>query len=188
MTRLGTYGGTVRNYAGVSIQENIEDQIERIEKLLQEKDSSYDLRIYSIVMDVSVSKDVGGEVQETQTEIRGINGVTTVRTLGNLTPTGVTHTGKFEIKFEILGGMSRVKYRDRVLIPGMARISGLKILRVAPIHRTNKRGTIRTVREAMENAINEAGFGGMAGAMSSVRTQNTRTMPTPRGTLDDIDG
>jgi len=186
MTRLGTYGGTVRNYSGVSIQENIEDQIERIEKLLQEKDSSYDLRIYSIVMDVSVSKDVGGEVQETQTEIRGINGVTTVRTLGNLTPTGVTHTGKFEIKFEILGGMSRVKYRDRVLIPGMARINGLKILRVSPIHRTNKRGTIRTVREAMENAINEAGFGGMAGAMSSVRTQNTRTMPTPRGTLDDI--
>ena len=186
MTRLGTYGGTVRNYAGVSIQENIEQQIERIERLLQEKDTSYDLRIYSIVMDVAVSKDLGGEVQETQTEIRGIDGVTTVRTLGNLVPTGVTHTGKFEIKFEILGAMSRVKYRDQILVPGMMRIKGLRILRVSAMHRTNKRGTIRTVREAMENAINEAGFGGMAGAMSSVRTKNTRTMPTPRGTLDDV--
>jgi hypothetical protein len=82
--------------------------------------------------------------------------------------------------------VSRVKYRDEVLIPGMMRIKGLRILRVSAMHRTNKRGTIRTVRETMENAINEAGFGGMAGALGSVRTQNTRTMRTPRVALDDI--
>jgi hypothetical protein len=200
MKKLGTWDSTVRDYAGVPTQEpmrgalgepqavgeSMEEQIERIEKLLQEKDENYDLRIYSVVMDVSVSKDLGGEVQETQTEIRGIDGVTTVRTLGNLLPTGVTHIGKFEIKFEILGSTSRVKYRDEVLVPGMMRIKGLRILRVSAMHRTNKRGTIRTVREAMENAINEAGFGGMAGALGSVRTQNTRTMRTPRVALDDI--
>jgi hypothetical protein len=186
-------GPVVRNARGERMAESVEQQIDRIDQLikaqtsvLQEKDKSYDLRIYSIIVGISVSKDLGGEVQETQTEIRGIDGVTTVRTLGVLRPSGQTLIGQFEIKFEILGAQSRVQYRDKTLVPGLMRIKGLNILRVDPMHRTNKRGTIRTVRETMENAINEAGFGGMAGATSAIRTKNTRTMPTPRGTLEDV--
>jgi hypothetical protein len=193
---LGTYGGTVRDYSGVqtqepvrgtlgepqSVGENMEQQITRIDSLLQEKDPDYDLRIYSITVDVALSKDIGGEVQETQTEIRGINGVTTVRTVGDMTPTAQALTGKFEVKFEILGAMSRVKYRDRILIPGMMQVKGLRILRVSPMHRTNKRGTIRTVRETMVNEM-----GGLAGNLGALRKQRPQTtMTTPRKMLDDI--
>ena len=186
LQRRGAAPSQLRNYAGgLSEQiENIEDQIARIDNMLQEKDPNYDLRIYSIVVDVAVSKGVGGEVQETQTEIRGIDGVTTVRTIGSLTSTGTTLTGKFEIKFEILGSMSRVRYRDRILVPGMMKVKGLRILRVSPIHRTNKQGTIRTVREN-KRTLEEYGFGGSAAALSGIRSRG-RTMPTPRKMLSNI--
>ena len=175
-------GPVVRNARGERIAESVEDQIMRIDKILQEKDPNYDLRIYGITIDVALSKDVGGEVQETQTEIRGINGVTTVRTVGDMTQKGQALSGQFEIKFEILGAMSRVKYRDKILVPGMMQIRGLRILRVSPMHRTNRRGTIRTVREVLVNEM-----GGLAGNLGALRKQRPQTtMTTPRKMLDDI--
>jgi hypothetical protein len=193
---MKAFSGTVNKYGGVQpgetlkgtigepqpVGESMEQQIARIDSLLQEKDPNYDLRIYNITIDVALSKDIGGEVQETQTEIRGINGVTTVRTIGDMTPTMQALTGKFEIKFEILGALSRVKYRDRILIPGMMQIKGLRILRISPMHRTNKRGTIRTVREALVNEM-----GGLAGNLGALRKQRPQVaMTTPRKMLDDI--
>jgi hypothetical protein len=197
MRRLGSWSGTVRDYSGVQrgeplagtlgepqpVGESMEDQIARIDGLLQEKDPNYDLRLYSIKVDVALSRDIGGEIQETQTEIRGIDGVTTVRTVGDMTRTEQSYVGKLEIKFELIGPISRVKYRDRVLIPGLMKIKGLRLLRVTPMHRTNKRGTIRTVREAL---IQEDAFGGLAGALGAPRKNTTRTMPTPRRALDRI--
>ena len=166
--------------------ESVEQQIARIDSLLQEKDRNYDLRLYSIKVDVSIQKDVGGEVQETQTEIRGIPGVTTVRTLGNLVPTAQTHIGQFEIKFEILGAMSRVKYRDRILIPGLTQIRGLSLTRVSPIHRTNKRGTIRTVRENKQ-ILEDYGFSSArVGALGHTRGGKRGVLPTPRVLLQTI--
>ena len=196
MKKMKVFSGTVNKYGGVQrgetlkgtigepqpVGESMEQQIARIDSLLQEKDPNYDLRIYNITIDVALSKDIGGEVQETQTEIRGINGVTTVRTIGDMTPTMQALTGKFEIKFEILGALSRVKYRDRILIPGMMQIKGLRILRISPMHRTNKRGTIRTVREALVNEM-----GGLAGNLGALRKQRPQVaMTTPRKMLDDI--
>jgi len=196
MKKMKAFSGTVNKYGGVQpgetlkgtigepqpVGESMEQQIARIDSLLQEKDPNYDLRIYNITIDVALSKDIGGEVQETQTEIRGINGVTTVRTIGDMTPTMQALTGKFEIKFEILGALSRVKYRDRILIPGMMQIKGLRILRISPMHRTNKRGTIRTVREALVNEM-----GGLAGNLGALRKQRPQVaMTTPRKMLDDI--
>tara|TARA_B100000575_G_scaffold246460_1_gene211493 strand:- start:1617 stop:4574 length:2958 start_codon:yes stop_codon:yes gene_type:complete len=133
-------------------QESIEAQIDRIDKLLKEKDERYDLRLYSVKVNISISKDVGGEVQETQTEIRGIEGVTTVRTVGDTQDIGRNQVGTYEIKFELLGSQGRVQYRDRILIPGLMKIRGLKILRISPMHRTNVKGTIRTVREYQTQA------------------------------------
>ena len=198
MKRMRTYSGTVHNYGGVQrgepqlgppsmsrfpAQENIEQQIDRIDALLKEKDDSYDLRLYSIKIDVSIQKELGGEVQETQTEIRGIEGVTTVRTIGDATDVGTASVATYEIKFELLGAVGRVKYRDRILIPGLMRVKGLKILRMSPIHRTNTRGTIRTVRET---TLREGGLGGgMAGAHSSIRGSSP-SMLTPRAALGDI--
>ena len=175
-------------------QESIEQQIDRIERLikeqqplLQEKDPSYDLRIYSVKIDVSVLKDVGGEIQETQTEIRGIEGVTTVRTVGETRDIGTSHIATYEIKFELIGTIGRVNYRDEILIPGMMKVKGLKILRMSPMHRTNVRGTIRTVRECLK----EYTYGNLGGVASNLGSQTksggvTRKITTPRMTLDDI--
>jgi len=197
MRRLGSWAGTVRDYSGVqrgeplagtlgepqAVGESVEQQIDRIERLLQEKDPHYDLRIYSIKIEVSVQKDLGGEIQETQTEIRGIDGVTTVRTLGDTHDVGDAVMATYEVKFELLGTTSRVRYRDKTLIPGLMRIKGIKITGVSPIHRTNERGTIRTVRE---RALSEYGFGGLAGGLGVARTNNQRKMPTPRQSLQAI--
>jgi len=170
------------------VQESVEQQIERVQKLLEsqgylvkEKDEAYDLRIYKIIVDVSVSKNLGGEIQETQTEIRGIEGVTTVRTLGDTTDIGGSAVAKYEIKFELLGSVGRVKYRDRVLIPGMMKIKGLKILRVSPIHRTNVKGTIRTVREY----YSAHGAGLDIGSLGQTAMDSVTPRMTLQGIVDD---
>jgi hypothetical protein len=195
---MKAFSGTVNKYGGVQpgetlkgtigepqpVGESAEQQIDRIEKLLKEKDEYYDLRLYRIKVDVSIQKDVGGEIQETQTEIRGIEGVTTIRTIGETRDVGTTHIATYEIKFELIGAISRVKYRDRILIPGLMNVKGLNIVRVSPIHRTNVRGTIRTVRENKQT-LEEYGFGGLATNLSKIR-QNMRTMHTPRSTLQSI--
>jgi len=203
LNKLGAFGGTVRDYSGVQrgeplagtlgepqpVGESVEQQIERVERLLQEKDPNYDLRLYSIRIDVSIQKDVGGEVQETQTEIRGIEGVTTVRTVGDTQNTPQALLGTYEVKFELLGSISRVKYRDRILIPGLLKVRGLRVLRISPIHRTNTRGTIRTVRESkiLKEYVGGTlgGFGGMAGNAASIR-EPSRPMVTPRQTIDQV--
>ena len=167
-------------------QESVEAQIDRIEALLSESDPTYDLRIYRINIDVSVQKDIGGEIQETQTEIRGIEGVTTVRTVGDTQDIGTTQIGTYEIKFELIGNIGRVKYRDRVLIPGLMKIKGLRILRVSPIHRTNVQGTIRTVRENLQEYGGVANFGGVAGNLGMLRKSYFQTNITPRPDIQSI--
>ena len=174
--------------AGAGMSESIEDQIARIERVLQEADPSYDLRIYNIQIGCTVSKDVGGSESETATEIRGIPGVTTVRPVAarkrDVTPTA--EYVLYDIKFELLGAKSRVEYRDEVLLPAMRQIRGLKLLTVSSMHRTNRKGTIRTVRES--KSLSEYGgisnFGGVAGALGTVPRNNiTAQRPTPRQTI-----
>ena len=145
------------------------DQILRIDSLLNEKDETYDLRIYSMKVDVAISKDLGGEIQEVQTEIRGIEGVTTVRTVGDTRDVGTSNVGTYEIKFELIGNIGRVKYRDKVLIPGLMKIKGLRILRISSMHRTNVRGTIRTVREELMEYGGIANFGGGVSNLGAMR-------------------
>ena len=183
------HGHAIKGYSGVPrgapiratlnepvpVGESIEAQIERIDRLLAEKDETYDLRIYRIQVDCSIANEIGGEAQETQTEVRGIPGVTTVRSLGDTvreTPQQTFVT--LEIKFELIGTEGRVKYRDQVLIPGLMKIRGLKILRVSPIHRTNVKGTIRTVRES---------FGGGPAGFAP-QQQMMQKMKTPRPALE----
>ena len=157
--------------------ESIEEQIERVDKLLTEKDPLYDLRIYKVRVNCGVSKARGGEVQEVQTEIRGIQGVTTVRTLGDTvrdTPQQVFMT--MEIKFELIGTQGRVRYRDAVLMPGLRKIKGLTTLGLSRIHRTNVKGSIRTVREGTN-------FGGPTGFFP--QQDMIGQMETPRSSLED---
>jgi hypothetical protein len=194
-SQQSSYGGVDRGetQAGTTgeprpAQENIENQILRIDNMLKEKDDSYDLRLYSIKVDVAISKDLGGEIQETQTEIRGIEGVTTVRTIGDTKDVGASNVGTYEIKFELIGSLGRVKYRDRILIPGLMKIKGLRILRLSSVHRTNVRGTIRTVREDLMEYGGIANFGGGVsnlGASAGRASMGTK-MRTPRMSIEDI--
>ena len=184
LMKLGATDNSARR--GASINESVEDQIARIDNLLNEIDPSYDLRIYNIKIGCTVNKDVGGTESETATEIRGIPGVTTVRPVAakkrDVTPTAEYIL--YDIKFELLGGRSRVEYRDEVLLPAMRQIRGLRLLTVSSIHRTNRKGTIRTVRESKR--LSEYGgmvsnFGGLAGGLgANTRSNLTATRPTPR--------
>jgi hypothetical protein len=159
------------------VNESAEEQIERIERLLTEKDPTYDLRIYKIQISCAINNDLGGQDLEVQTEIRGIAGVTTVRSLGETVRETPQQTFvAMEIKFELLGRLGRVRYRDEVLIPGLMRIKGLKVLRVSPIHRTNVKGSIRTVRES---------FGGSGPVSFFPQTAMQQKMETPRSSLED---
>ena len=205
MKRMRAYSGTVQNYGGVQrgepqagtvgeprpAQESVEQQIDRIDALLKETDDTYDLRIYSIKVGVVIDRDNGGSESETATEIRGVEAVTTVRPVA-ASKRPVTATSEYvlyDIKFELLGAQSRTGFRDKVLLPRMRQIKGLKIMTVSSIHRTNRKGTIRTVREM----VNEGGgyfggvsnFGGAAGNLASQR-RDSRPMPTPRGGVQDV--
>jgi len=173
-----------------------ENQIERIAKLLEKRtDPKYDLRIYRIQIGCGIVDGVGGSDSELGAEIRGINGVTTVRPLAEtkrrITPT--ENYQVFEVKFELLGAQSRIDYRDQVLLPQMRLIKGLKIVDWTAIHKTNIQGTIRTVREGIQR-LSEQGWGsgmgsslsGKAANLGSVRHSNTPGRPTPTPTLDAI--
>jgi len=208
MRRLGSWGGTVRDYSGVQrgeplagtlgepqpVGESVEQQIARIENLLQEKDPSYDLRIYKIQIGCSIDRNRGGSETETSTEIRGVESVTTVRPIAasKRAITSTTEYVLYDIKFELLGSLSRVEYRDKILLPRMRMIRGLRLLTVSAIHRTNRQGTIRTVRES--NILQEYGFGtgygfstpGNGGTASRNSAGGTPGLPTPRPTLQAI--
>jgi len=175
-------GTPIRGTLSEPVQaESLEEQIERDENLLLEKDPNYDLRIYKMQVACAVSKDIGGEAQEVQTEIRGIQGVTTVRSMGETvreTPQQTFVT--LEVKFELLGPIGRVKYRDEVLIPGLMRIKGLKLMQLTPIHRINVQGTIRTVRESFGGS-GPTGIHPIGGELGTMATPS----PNLQGALQD---
>jgi hypothetical protein len=203
MKRLGTYGGTVRDYKGVpagepmratlgeprAVEESVEQQIDRIDALLREADDAYDLRIYNIKIGCVIDRDNGGSESETATEIRGIEACTTVRPIA-ATKRPVTATSEYvmyDIKFELLGSQSRVEYRDEILLPRLRRIKGLKIMTVSSAHRINRKGTIRTVREVMKEAWGGvSNFGGQAGSLGAIRNTYRKTRPTPTPTLQGV--
>tara|TARA_R110000824_G_scaffold25502_1_gene88829 strand:- start:1099 stop:1932 length:834 start_codon:yes stop_codon:yes gene_type:complete len=167
--------------------ESVEQQIERVDRMLSETDPTYDLRLYTIQIGCTVNKDLGGTETETATEIRGIHSITTVRPVASK-KRDITASAEYvlyDIKFELLGARSRVEYRDEVLLPALRTIRGLRVLTVSTIRRLNKSGTARTVRETkvMQEYLAEqaGGFGGLAGALGTQRSNisNRRTTPTP---------
>ena len=173
------------NRLGARVTESIEDQIERIDALLNEKESPIDLRIYKTQVGCSIDKGVGGAEMEIETQIRGIDGVTTVKPMVDYkrSLTSSADYVVYEIKFELIGASSRTEYRETVLFPGLRQVPGINIIDWSSIHRTNVRGTIRTVRE--NHQITEAGFGhgAQAGAHSY---NNSAPLPTPTLSLQAV--
>jgi hypothetical protein len=160
----------------VTRNESIEDQINRIDQMLNEVDPGYDLREYKVRLDIALQKDVGGEVKDTLTEIRGIQGVTTVRLIGDTEKIANSTVGTVEIKFELNGPISRERYNKRILTPGLMRIRGLKILRMGNIEGINA----NTLQEMMSMP-----FGGVVGQLGSVR-YGTGPIRTPRSSVQQV--
>jgi len=169
------------------VNESIEDQIERIDNLLNEKESPIDLRIYRTQIGCSVDSGVAGADMEVETQIRGIDGVTTVKSLvdSRRPLTATTEYVAYEIKFELMGAISRKEYREAVLFPGLRKIPGLNIIDWSSIHRTNVRGTIRTVREGVitEYGSMLSNLGGVAGSLGSLGRPPSQAFVTPRPTI-----
>jgi len=123
---------------------------------------------------------------EVETQIRGVDGVTIVKSVPeskrSLTPT--SEYTVFDLKFEILGAMNRVQYRDEILFPAFRQIPGINIVDWSPIHRTNVRGTIRTVREnKILKEFDITNYGGVAGAMAGQGRAYGTPLKTPREPL-----
>ena len=148
--------------------------IEEALSLIRERDVSYDLRIYQVLIRCSMSKQRGGQRGETETEIRGIDGVTVV--------SGVTYRedpqnwySTLKIKFELLGRQSRDDYMKLVLLPSLLKIKGLKI---TP-------GGISNA-ELISKEVNEvAGFGGMTAGAANAPRQGP-FVPTPKPAIQDL--
>jgi hypothetical protein len=205
----GAYRSTVELEENINLEEELpawietperyeENQLDRVEKLLEKlRDPQHDLRIYNIQVGCNLIDRVGGTDAEIAAQIRGIDAVTTVRPVADskreITPTETFVI--FDIKFELLGAQSRVEYRDKVLIPQIRLIDGLKIVKWSAIHKTNIQGTVRTVRESQQ-PLSEYGFGastggsmgGLAQNLGSVRYSASPSRPTPTPTLDSIVG
>jgi hypothetical protein len=166
------------------VNESVEDQIERIDNLLNEKTPPIDLRIYSMQVGCSVDGSIAGDQMVVETQIRGIDGVTIVKadttSKRPLTPTSEYII--FDLKLEIVGAKNRVEYRDKILFPGLRLINGLGIVDWTPIHRTNVRGTVRTVRE---NLLKEYGF---VNTPYTSQHSNMNQMVTPRPSLQTMIG
>jgi len=171
---------------GRPMNESIEDQINRIDRLLNERDPNYDLRVYSTRADLSMQKDVGGEVQQTQTEIRGIEGVTTVRAIGDSRDVGTSQVATYQIKFELLGSVSREEYRKNVLIPGLMKIKGLRILRIGKAELADKPKTLKEYGAGAATGGGISNFGGVATGLGFARMPQAAPMPTPRKMIQQI--
>jgi len=174
LLRRGAYAGTAKSYAG--IDESIARQIEMVNNLLQEKDPLYDLRTYRLRLEVGVQKDMGGTMEETQTEIRGIDGVTTVRTVGNTKRRIQQDFATIELKFELLGNISRERYVKRILVPGLMKISGLKILRIGRMEKTTRQ---KPVKEEIANL--KEFF-----PANYVPDKHSTAMPTPALSMEEV--
>ena len=171
---------------GKPMSESVEDQINRIDRLLNERDPNYDLRIYSIRADLSMQKNIGGEVQQTQTEIRGIEGVTTVRAIGDSRDVGTSQVATYQIKFELLGSVSREEYRKNVLIPGLMKIKGLRILRIGKAELADKPKTLKEYGAGAATGGGISNFGGVATGLGFARMPQAAPMPTPRKMLQQV--
>ena len=134
---------------------------------------SIDLRIYKVILGVVVDLSKSGSDAQIENQIRGIEGVTTVKHLTNNQKAIVTGNDyrEYEIKFEIYGSKSRDSYRDTILVPSIVKdVFGLKVV---------QRSKVREI------SINESLFGG-----GGYATANRKSMPemphTPSLSIDSV--
>ena len=122
-------GPIVRNARDQTIAESVEQQIERIDGMLNER-TPIDLRIYKVALGCIVDTSIAGRDSQIENQIRGIKEVTTVRNAlefeREVGPTSVYRV--YEIKFELYGQQARDVYRDAVLVPSIEKdVTGVTV-------------------------------------------------------------
>jgi hypothetical protein len=156
------------------VNESIEDQIARIDALLNER-QPIDLRIYKVDIGCKLDTEITGTDKQIEDQIRGINKVTTVRHLSEfqkqLGPNSIYRI--YQIKFEMHGQGSRDQFRDLALIPA---INSKDVVGV------NTFGHVGQVR-SVENPLREWGGLGYDGAMAP---EPAPKMPTPAVGLESV--
>jgi hypothetical protein len=155
------------------VNENIEDQIERIDALLNER-QPIDLRIYKVDIGCRIDTATAGNDKQIEDQIRGICDVTTVRHVAEfqkpLSPTSIYRV--YQIKFERYGQAARDEFRDLILVPA---INSKQVIGVSTFGHS---GQVK----AVENPLREwggLGYGGMA-------PEAGPKMPTPSAGIESV--
>jgi hypothetical protein len=167
--------------------ESVEDQISRIERLLENTtpivEQEVDVRLYKMDVDAKISADRAAKTKQLQDQLRGIKNVTTVTTK-DAVETLAGEKVRLSIKFTLVGQQSRTDFVAKQLIPAMNAIQGVEVINKpgvgwsAPIEVTpgKKLSEIDTLQEY--------GFGGgVASNLGAQRYTSGTEMPTPRPQL-----
>ena len=94
--------------------------------LLREEDPAYSQKLYSIIVSVAISKSRGGDNTQTQAEIRGINGVTTLSVVeGSDREDQYNYYRQYLIKFELTQSQALEAYIGNTFIRELRKIKGL---------------------------------------------------------------
>ena len=177
LNRRGAAPSQLRNYAGgLSEQvESIEDQIARIDNMLQEV--APDIRLYRTEISAVVSDERMEKTKQLEDQLRGLLDITTVNLIGKTPLIGATKV-RFVVKFVRRGTDSSPEYVENTLIP-LINSDKVPGVRIDPVR---GRGwlTPEDVTPGRKK-INESSFGqfgGVAGNLSA-RRPGTRALPTP---------
>lgn len=103
--------------------ENVEEQILRIDKLLNER---YDQRIYKMAVLILAQKLEGRETDDLKNAIRGIKDVTTVVTVGSRN-VGTATEYQFDVKYRQEGQKARDWFIKDILAPALRQMPGIEI-------------------------------------------------------------
>ena len=169
LNKLGAYGGTVRGYSGVQrsepvagtmgeprpAQESVEQQIDRIERLIAEQD--VDVRLYKIVVSTRISADRTRKTKLLHDQLRGLVNVTTVNPVVKRPMAGGEQVW-FDIKFTLQGTQSRDEYVEKTLIPLMRNVQGVQVDDWTASEEVTPGKKVRESQKLMEWGIGGARF------------------------------
>jgi len=155
-----------------SVNESLEEQIDRIDRMLTERDP-IDLRLYKVAIGCVVDLKVAGYDSQIENQIRGIEEVTTVShrvDLERRLSADVVYR-VYQVKFELYGQQARDTYRDAVLVPAIEReVTGVTV-------------RDRGLPELADSPLRE--WGGL-GYVAPPADRYLPTMPTPAVGLQSV--
>ncbi len=165
MKRMRAYSGTVQNYGGIQ-RESIEQQIDRIDNLLNEL---IEVRRYKMHIELSLETTQKSSIEDYKDVIRGCKGVTTVQTISTRKVAGKT-MALLSIKFVLKAQEARKIYIEQLFLPYIRGIAGLNI---GPAGYSFPE-EVKKIREAN------------AGLNNALNARNGRPQPTPRMSVQKV--